>query len=30
MALSDVPVEMIDCPDRWLPNAAVDFAIKAT
>ena len=23
-ALSDVPLEMIDCPDRRLPNAAVD------
>ena len=29
-ALSDVPLEMIDCPDRRLPNAAVDFAIRAT
>ncbi len=29
-ALTDVPLEMIDCPDRRLPNAAVDFAIRAT
>jgi amino acid transporter len=29
-ALSDVPLEMIDCPDRRLPNAAVDYAIRAT
>ena len=29
-ALSDIPLEMIDCPDRRLPNAAVDFAIRAT
>ena len=29
-ALSDVPLELIDCPDRRLPNAAVDFAIRAT
>jgi hypothetical protein len=28
-ALSDVPLELIDCPDRRLPNAAVDFAIRA-
>ena len=28
--LSDVPLEMIDCPDRRLPNAAVDYAIRAT
>lgn len=29
-ALSDVPLEMIDCPDRRLPNAAVDYAIRST
>ena len=29
-ALSDVPLEMIDCPDRRLPNAALDYAIRAT
>ena len=29
-ALSDVPLEMVDCPDRRLPNAAVDYAIRAT
>jgi len=28
--LSDVPLELIDCPDRRLPNAAVDYAIRAT
>lgn len=29
-ALEDVPLELIDCPDRRLPNAAVDYAIRAT
>lgn len=29
-ALADVPLEMIDCPDRRLPNAAVNYAIRAT
>lgn len=29
-ALSDIPLELIDCPDRRLPNAAVDYAIRAT
>ena len=29
-ALSDVPLELVDCPDRRLPNAAVDFAIRGT
>ena len=29
-ALSDVTLQMIDCPDRRLPNAAVDYAIRAT
>lgn len=29
-ALSDVPLELIDCPDRRLPNAAVDYAIRST
>jgi len=28
--LSDVQLELIDCPDRRLPNAAVDYAIRAT
>jgi amino acid transporter len=27
--LSDVPLELIDCPDRRLPNAAVDYSIRA-
>jgi len=29
-ALADVSLEMIDCPDRRLANAAVDYAIRAT
>jgi hypothetical protein len=29
-ALSVVSLEMIDCPDRRLANAAVDYAIRAT
>jgi amino acid transporter len=29
-ALSDVALELIDCPDRRLPNAAVDYAIRTT
>ena len=29
-ALSDVMLEMIDCPDRRLPSAAMDYAIRAT
>ena len=28
--LSDVSLGLIDCPDRRLPNAAVDYAIRAT
>ncbi|MFM1797393.1 MAG: hypothetical protein RL733_1174, partial [Actinomycetota bacterium] len=28
--VDDVPIEFIDCPDRRLPNAAVDYAIRAT
>jgi amino acid transporter len=28
-ALSDVPLELVDCPDRRLPNAAVDYAMRA-
>lgn len=28
--LADVELELIDCPDRRLPNAAVDYAIRAT
>ena len=29
-ALDDVMLELIDCPDRRLPNAAMDYAIRAT
>jgi hypothetical protein len=29
-ACADIPLELIDCPDRRLPNAAVDYAIRAT
>jgi amino acid transporter len=29
-ALDDVMLELIDCPDRRLPNAAVDYAIRVT
>ena len=29
-ACADVPLELIDCPDRRLANAAVDYAIKTT
>jgi hypothetical protein len=29
-ALDDVPIEFIDCPDRRLPNAALDYAIRTT
>ncbi len=29
-ALGDVALELIDCPDRRLPNAAVDYAIRKT
>ena len=29
-ALDDVTLELIDCPDRRLANAAVDYAIKMT
>ena len=29
-ALADVSIEFIDCPDRRLPNAAVDYAIRMT
>ncbi len=29
-ALADVPIEFIDCPDRRIANAAVDYAIRAT
>lgn len=28
--VDDVPIEFIDCPDRRLPNAAVDYAIRTT
>jgi amino acid transporter len=29
-ALDDVTLELIDCPDRRLPNAALDYAIRMT
>jgi amino acid transporter len=29
-SVDDVPIEFIDCPDRRLPNAAVDYAIRST
>jgi len=29
-ACSHVPLELIDCPDRRLANAAVDYAVRAT
>ena len=29
-ALADIPIEFIDCPDRRIANAAVDYAIRAT
>ena len=29
-ALSDVQLELIDCPDRRIPNAAVEYSIRAT
>jgi amino acid transporter len=29
-ALEDVPLDLIDCPDRRLPNAALDYAIRKT
>jgi len=29
-ALADVALELVDCPDRRLPNAAVDYAIRLT
>ena len=29
-ACAEVPLEMIDCPDRRLANAAVDYAIRMT
>jgi len=29
-ACSDVPLELIDCPDRRLANAAVDYAVRVT
>ena len=28
--VDDVPIEFIDCPDRRLPNAALDYAIRTT
>jgi amino acid transporter len=30
LSLADVALELIDCPDRRLPNAAVDYAIRMT
>jgi hypothetical protein len=27
-ALEDIPLDFIDCPDRRLPNAALDYAIR--
>jgi amino acid transporter len=30
LACADVPLEMIDCPDRRLANAAVDYAVRMT
>ena len=27
-ALEDIPLDLIDCPDRRLPNAALDYAIR--
>lgn len=29
-ALDDVMLELIDCPDRRIPNAAMDYAIRST
>ena len=29
-ALSDIALDLIDCPDRRLPNAAVEYAIRMT
>jgi hypothetical protein len=29
-ALADISLELIDCPDRRLPNAAVDYSLRAT
>ena len=29
-ALTDVPIEFIDCPDRRLPNAALEYAVRVT
>ena len=29
-ALSDIPLELVDCPDRRLQNAAVDYALRVT
>lgn len=29
-ALSDIPLVLIDCPDRRLPSAAVDYALRVT
>ena len=29
-ALDDVMLELIDCPDRRLPNAAMDYALRST
>ncbi|MBI3429588.1 MAG: amino acid permease [Actinobacteria bacterium] len=29
-ALDDIALELVDCPDRRIPNAAVEYAIRAT
>lgn len=29
-ALGDIALELIDCPDRRIPNAVLDYAIRAT
>ena len=29
-AFDDVSLELVDCPDRRLPNAVVDYALKVT
>ena len=29
-ALDDIPIEFIDCPDRRLANAALDYSIRST
>jgi amino acid transporter len=29
-AFDDVPLELVDCPDRRLPNAALEYAVRMT